>query len=570
MAQGTRTRLWNDSADPGRAVGRDRLGAVGATCNPVIALAALRSDLPRWQRRIAEYADAHPTASESDIGWAMVRELSVEAAALLADAFAADAGRNGRLSVQTDPRLYRDAQALADQAVEFSRLAPNIIVKIPATEQGIAAMEEATYRGVSINATVSFTVPQAVAVAEAIERGLDRRQAEGLDLPEMGSVCTIMVGRLDDWMKSVVKRDGLAIDAGHLEWAGVAAFKKAHEIFRERGFRTRLLSAAFRNTLHWSEFVGGDVVISPPFEWQVRINESGLEPEPRIDEPVAAEVVDALSAIPDFRRAYDVDGMKPAEFLDYGATRKTLPSVRGRVRGTGGAGPRRPAAGPGEVSRRAPRLILLRHGEVVSHKGDQPLTPAGREQARDAGRRLAGLGLGSVRLLSGETRRTRETAALVGEGLAESGGPVSGPEVAFALRNPDLYLAGVRVDMVSSPEAFADQVPGLGADDVLAVPFFSGWFTAPDRIEWWVRHPAPPGDDAAGVAARLVAFAASFGDAGPGAPGTVVGVTHSPLLRALSLTFTGVDPGEPRYLTGFVLDVPSDGAVRAEAFDPFA
>ena len=325
MAQGTPTRLWNDSATPSELSAAIGWGAVGATCNPVIALAALRSDLPRWQGRIADHARAHPTASESDIGWAMVRELSVEAAELLTDAFAADGGRNGRLSVQTDPRLYRDARALVEQAVEFSRLAPNIIVKIPATEQGIAAMEEATFRGVSINATVSFTVPQAIAVAEAIERGLDRRRAEGLDLPEMGSVCTIMVGRLDDWMKSVVERDGLTIDPGHLEWAGVAVFKKAHEVFQQRGFGTRLLSAAFRNTLHWSEFVGGDVVISPPFEWQVRINGSGLEPVPRIDEPVAAEIVEELYAqIPDFRRAFDPDGMTPAEFLDFGATPKTL------------------------------------------------------------------------------------------------------------------------------------------------------------------------------------------------------------------------------------------------------
>ena len=63
--------------------------------------------------------------------------------------------------------------------MEFDALAPNVIVKIPATETGIRAMEEATYRGISINATVSFTVPQALAVAEAIERGLERREAEG-------------------------------------------------------------------------------------------------------------------------------------------------------------------------------------------------------------------------------------------------------------------------------------------------------------------------------------------------------------------------------------------------------
>ncbi|MDI6911882.1 transaldolase family protein [Nocardioides sp.] len=325
MTEETPTRLWSDSVTAKELSAAIGWGAVGATCNPVIALAALREDLPQWQRRIREYADAHPTASESQIGWAMVEELSIEAAGLLTDAFAEHAGRNGRLSVQTDPRHYRDADALVAQAVRFDALAPNIIVKIPATEVGIRAMEEATYRGVSINATVSFTVPQAVAVAEAIERGLDRREADGLDVSRMGPVCTIMVGRLDDWLKVVAERDDAPVDAESLEWAGVAVFKRAYRIFRERGFRTRLLSAAFRNHLHWSELVGGDVVISPPFEWQLRLNSSGIEPLPLIDEPVGDAVLDGLHReLPEFRRAYEPDGMSITEFEDFGATRRTL------------------------------------------------------------------------------------------------------------------------------------------------------------------------------------------------------------------------------------------------------
>jgi transaldolase len=141
----------------------------------------------------------------------------------------------------------------------------------------------------------------------------------------MGPVCTIMVGRLDDWLKTVATRDVITIDPGYLEWAGVAVFKQAYRIFGERGFRTRLLSAAFRNHMHWSQFVGGDVVVSPPFEWQVRLNASGIEPVARIDEPVAKDVVDTLyEKFPDFRRAFDPDGMTIGEFQDFGATRRTL------------------------------------------------------------------------------------------------------------------------------------------------------------------------------------------------------------------------------------------------------
>ena len=318
------TALWNDSADPRELSQSIEWGAVGATCNPVIALAAINADLDRWTRRIAELAEKHPTASETDIGWLVVEEVSLEAAALLRPAFDKHRGRNGRLSMQTNPRFHRDPDALVAQAVHFSSLAPNIIVKIPATTTGLVAIEEAVTRGVSVNVTVSFSVPQALASAEAIERGLIRREQDGHDISTMGHVVTIMCGRLDDWLKDVVVRDQLDVDAEHLEWAGIAAFKRAYEIFQERGFRARLLSAAFRNTRQWSELVGGDVVISPPFAWQQRIQDAGEPPSDRIAIPVDPATIEALRTIPDFVRAYEPDGMTPDEFADFGPTRKTL------------------------------------------------------------------------------------------------------------------------------------------------------------------------------------------------------------------------------------------------------
>ena len=325
MTQTTPTCLWNDSADPielSQAIG---WGAVGATCNPVIALAALRADVPTWQGRIRDFAADHPTATEDEIGWAMVKRLSVEAAALLEPAFERYAGVNGRLSIQTDPRFYRDTASLIEQAVEFSSLAPNMIVKIPVTTAGVEAFEEVTYRGVSINATVSFTLPQAIAVAEAVERGLRRREADGLDVSTMGPVCTIMVGRTDDWMRVSAERDQITVDPGITEWAGVAVFKKAYRIYQERGYRTRLLSAAFRNHMHWSQFIGGNVVISPPFGWQKRINASRIEPTHRLDDPVDPRIVEDLyDNFAEFRKAYDEDGMAVEDFTDYGATRRTL------------------------------------------------------------------------------------------------------------------------------------------------------------------------------------------------------------------------------------------------------
>jgi transaldolase len=325
MTQTTPTRLWNDSASIQELTYSIEHGAVGATCNPVIVLGVLKKEMDSWKPRIRALITERPTASEEEIAWQLVREISIKGAALLNPIFEKHAGKNGRLSIQTDPRLFRDSKAILEQAIAFSQLAPNMIVKIPATSAGIPAMEEATYRGISINATVCFTLPQCVAVAEAVERGMQRREHEGKDIASMGPVCTIMVGRLDDWLKVLIEKDNIAIDPGYLEWAGVAVFKKTYQLFRGRGYRIRLLSAAFRNHMHWSEFIGGDVVISPPYSWQVRFNSSDIAVRPRIDDAVDPYVVQELSKkFSDFRRAYNEDGLTIQDFDIFGPTRRTL------------------------------------------------------------------------------------------------------------------------------------------------------------------------------------------------------------------------------------------------------
>jgi transaldolase len=325
MTQTTSTCLWNDSASIQELTYSIEHGGVGATCNPVIVLGVLKKEMNLWKDRIRSLIEECPTATEEQIGWQLVREISVKAAGLLRPIFEAHRGKNGRLSIQTDPRLFRDSKAIVEQAEEFDRLAPNMIVKIPVTRAGIPAIEEATYRGISINATVSFTLPQCLAVAEAVERGLKRREQEGKDISAMGPVCTIMVGRLDDWLKVMVEKDNIAIDPGYLEWAGVAVFKKAYQIFRKRGYRIRLLSAAFRNHMHWSELIGGDIVISPPYSWQVRFNASDIEVRPRIDSPVEPRIVEELlKKFADFRRAYSEDGLSVEEFDSFAPSRRTL------------------------------------------------------------------------------------------------------------------------------------------------------------------------------------------------------------------------------------------------------
>ena len=324
MTQTTPTCLWNDSADVDELAYAIENGAVGATCNPAIVLGMLKKDLAKSRARIEELMAELPAATEDQIGWKLVEELSIRAAKLLEPAFETSHGRDGRLSIQIDPRLYRNTEAMVENAVAFAGLAPNMIVKIPATNAGVRAMEEATYRGVCI------------AVAESVERGLRRREAVGREIASISPMCTIMVGRLDDWLKVVMEKHGISVDPGCLEWAGVAVFKKAYGIFRERGYRLRLLSAAFRNHMHWSELIGADAVISPPYAWQKRFNASDIEVRPRIDDAVDPRLMDLLlSHFVDFRRAYAEDGIATDEFDQFGPTVRTL---RGFIAAVGGVG----------------------------------------------------------------------------------------------------------------------------------------------------------------------------------------------------------------------------------------
>jgi transaldolase len=325
MAAATPTDYWNDSSSVEELTYAVARGATGATSNPTIVGEVLKKELHLWRDRIPQIVAEHPTWTEDEVTMKLFEEISVRGAEVLLPVFEREGGRKGRLSIQTNPKLYRDAGRITEQAVHFAALAPNMQVKVPATRAGVQAAEDATAAGVVVNVTVCFTVPQALAVAEAIERGLARREAAGEDVSLMSPVVTMMVGRLDDWLQVLVKRDGVLIDPGHPHWAGIACVKKAYPIFQERGYRARLLAAAYRHHLHWTEFVGGDVVLTMPHAWQKLFNESGLEPEPRMDEPVPEEIVSELyRCFADFRRAYDVDGMTVDEFDGYGATLRTL------------------------------------------------------------------------------------------------------------------------------------------------------------------------------------------------------------------------------------------------------
>jgi transaldolase len=311
---------WNDSCDIKELTDAVQTGAVGATSNPVIVAAAVKQDPDRWMPVLKDLINDNPFDSEEDIAWKLIARVGTDASKLLLPVYEQTNGVKGHLCLQVNPKYYRNAERMLEHGKELAASAPNIAIKAPATKAGIEAVEEMTAAGIRVNVTVSFTVAQAIVAAEAIERGLKRADNPDANHPYI----TIMVGRVDDQLKRTYASKEMDVDPTSLEWAGVAVFKHASEIFRERGYKGILLAAAYRNQLQWSEIIGPDVLQSIPYDWWRQFNDSEEVPRLSLVEPMDEKILSDLMKFDDFHQAYDEDGMQPEEFVSYGASIHTI------------------------------------------------------------------------------------------------------------------------------------------------------------------------------------------------------------------------------------------------------
>ena len=182
------TEVWNDSCSCAELQYAIDNGACGATTNPVIVGNVLKKELPDWEDTIKSLINDNPSYTEDEVAWDLIKALGAKASRLLLPEFEKSNGQRGRISFQTNAKFYRSKDKMVDQACDLAATVINSQIKAPSSKAGIEAFEEMTYRGVSINATVSFTCAQAIQVAEAVERGLKRREAEGLPTEQMHPV----------------------------------------------------------------------------------------------------------------------------------------------------------------------------------------------------------------------------------------------------------------------------------------------------------------------------------------------------------------------------------------------
>jgi transaldolase len=231
-------------------------------------------------------------------------------------------GAQGFVCAQVDPNFQGDADKMIEMAKRLHGWAENIAVKLPATAAGLEAMEACAALGMTTVGTVSFTVPQAVEIARRQTIGVHLAVDAGRKPGQHFSV--VMVGRQDDYLRDVIHDAKTEIPEAFIRQAGTAVIKRAYEIVRREGYVSSLMPAGMRGAYHVTELAGAAMSMSVSPNIQAALAQ---EPEPyreRIDEPVGKDVIECLLTVPEFRRAYEPDGMLPADFLSYGLAQRTL------------------------------------------------------------------------------------------------------------------------------------------------------------------------------------------------------------------------------------------------------
>ncbi|MET8213717.1 transaldolase [Streptomyces sp. NPDC005373] len=205
---------------------------VGVTTNPSIFQAAIGSG-EGYEEQLADLATRGVTVDEAV---RMMTTADVRAAAdILRPVYNATQGRDGRVSIEVDPRLAHDTAATVAEAKQLSWLVdrPNVMIKIPATKAGLPAITEVIGLGISVNVTLIFSLERYRAVMDAYLAGLEKAQAAGIDLAGIHSVASFFVSRVDAEIDKRLDQAGTDEARSLKGRAALANARLAYEAYEE-------------------------------------------------------------------------------------------------------------------------------------------------------------------------------------------------------------------------------------------------------------------------------------------------------------------------------------------------
>ena len=318
LAENTDTRWCNDNGLRGDNIAARDNGAVGCTTNPSLSFEALTTDADRFKARMEEIRSKF-SGREKVVEY--LRMFIPDIAREFLPIYESSGGKTGYVRSQVEPELCGDAAAMLTMAKTMAGFGKNIMVKIPGTKAGIQVIEELSALGIPTTPTVCMSVSQLVATAQAYDRGCARAKKAGIPVPACTSA--FIIGRLQEYLASLNTERGNPVSIEDLETAVLAAVKRTYRIFQKEGYSQIIMPAGFRCLSQFSELTGAamEMTISPKLQSQIsQADKNGdIKREKRIDAPVDEAVIDRVSkAIPEFRKAYEPDGMSIEEFDSFG------------------------------------------------------------------------------------------------------------------------------------------------------------------------------------------------------------------------------------------------------------
>jgi transaldolase len=297
--------VWIDSLSRGVIRGGhlqqliDADAVVGATSNPSIFQKAMATGEGDYDEQLQGLG----TDDVEQAFWALAEQDIREACDVFRPTWDGGLGRDGYVSIEVDPRLAYDALATYRQAIQLHERIdrPNLLVKIPATKPGLAAIEDATAKGRSINITLIFSLRRYEEVAESYIRGLERLVAEGGDPSKVASVASFFVSRIDTEADRRLDEVGAPEECkGKLAIANAKlAYHRYQHIFQ--GPRWEYLAAkgassqrvlwaststknpAYPDTIYVDELIGPDTINTMPEE-TIRAFQDHGTPRPTLTE----------------------------------------------------------------------------------------------------------------------------------------------------------------------------------------------------------------------------------------------------------------------------------------------
>jgi transaldolase len=305
------TEFWINNATFSEAKGALAAGAVCATTNPTY-LSRLLKEEPDFVADLIDEA-LKETNDDDRIADLVYQKAVARLLRLFLPLYEQTQGQRGFVAIQGDPRVNTDPDAILESAIRYRDLGENIIIKVPSWPAGAVALEKLVEMGFPTIATLGFSVDQAVYMAEAYRRALNRFKTRP------SCFVTFIAGVLDTYLGEISAQKGNIVSNNAIRHAGCEASRAAYRIYKARGYEAILLGGGARGPHHFTELVGGELAITIGWNLAQQIIESGVPIVSRIDAETPGSILSELEThLPDFRKSYREHSLQPEEFHDFG------------------------------------------------------------------------------------------------------------------------------------------------------------------------------------------------------------------------------------------------------------